>query len=133
MAQPTSQFNPSDSEVRAALDVLARCLLSVARDQERAGIDPTWINQHRSPMGNRRHCAACRARIAVGAVGAAIVGRQFLMTAEAVEAELARPRTRKKPTASCDDTRALAAELGLKLVAGDQRRPRCSTGISRGP
>lgn len=47
------------------------------------------VDQRRSPLGRRRHCAAVRRRVLAGDEGAAIVGRHFLLSHQALRDELA--------------------------------------------
>lgn len=47
------------------------------------------VDQRRSPLGRRRHCAAVRRRVLAGDEGAAIVGRHFLLSPQALRDELA--------------------------------------------
>lgn len=60
-----------------------------------------WTDQTASPLGRRRHIAACRARVAQGDPRAAHVGRRWLLSCDAVAAELAalsqRPARKAKP------------------------------------
>ena len=114
MAHPTPKFNPSDSELRAAVNVIARCFMSLARDEQRAGTDQGWVDQHASTLGPRRHCSAARRRLAEGAGGAEHVGRRWLLTPAAVDEELGRPRRQRD--APTEDARDLARELGIKLA-----------------
>jgi hypothetical protein len=74
-----------------------------------------WIDQHRSPLGPRRHCRAVAARVADGSPNAAIIGRRQLLSQEALSEELARgakPHSTKKPSVA-DELRA-----ELRLVGG---------------
>jgi hypothetical protein len=89
----------------------------------RAGDTPDFIDQHRSPFGNRKHCGVTRARIAAGKPGAIFVGRRALLSREALDEELAALQKGKRKTVSAaDDAADLAAELGLRLVAGGGKR-----------
>lgn len=47
-----------------------------------------WIDQHSSPLGPRRHCAAVRRRVQTGDGSAAIVGRRLLLSEDAIALEL---------------------------------------------
>jgi hypothetical protein len=74
-----------------------------------------WIEQAGSPLGNRRHVAAVKRRIAAGRIdGASMVGRRAMLSADALAEELAllsaKPRN-AKPAPSGPD--ALRAKLGL--------------------
>lgn len=72
-----------------ALRVLAREIAREVVSELRAG-ELDMIDQSASPLGRRRHIAAVRARVASGAPGAAIIGRRYLLSREAIEAELVR-------------------------------------------
>ena len=52
-----------------------------------------WVSQKGSPIGNRRHCAAVRSRIANGEGGAERRGKRFLLMTQA----LCEERTRGGP------------------------------------
>lgn len=74
----------------------------------------SWIDQRRSPLGAKRHCAAVRRLLADGLPGAAVVGRKHMLSAEALEAELQRTSNRpRKPAGVADELRA-----ELRLVGG---------------
>jgi len=121
MDHPTTKINPSEPALLSAIDLLAQRVASIVVDRLRAGNEPGWTDQHASPLGPRRHCAAVRRRIAEGRPGAERAGRRLLLTPEAVQEELSRGRN-KQPKADPDaDVRDLAGELGLKLVAGGRK------------
>lgn len=72
-------------ERRAVVDAAIEIMLGRAR----AVIDSGWLPQDLSPLGPRRHVEACRRRVADqecrgGPVDAAIVGRRFMLTVDAV-------------------------------------------------
>jgi len=46
------------------------------------------VGQGESPLGPRKHCAAVRRRLARSEGGAARVGKRYLLTQEALQAEL---------------------------------------------
>jgi hypothetical protein len=69
------------------LDVFARKVAAIVLSEMRGG-DLGMIDQHGSLLGSRRHCAAVRRRIKRGTGGAAIVGRRFLLSREALREEL---------------------------------------------
>jgi hypothetical protein len=48
-----------------------------------------WVNQHTSPLGRGRHCAAVKRRVASGDPGACMVGRKHSLSPEALAEELA--------------------------------------------
>lgn len=73
-----------------------------------------WVDQAASPLGRRRHVTAVRRRTAAGDAGAAMVGRRALLSAAALEQELAALSARPKkaePEATGPD--ALRRRLGL--------------------
>jgi hypothetical protein len=120
MAPPTQKLSgqselPEAEAVFAALArLLAPYLARAIRDELRAASGPDWINQHCSALGPRRHCSAVRKRISERSGGAEICGRDHLLSRAAHDEELHRAKKRKRPD---EDSLALAAELGLKLVA----------------
>jgi len=127
MPRPTPKINFPERQLLAALTIVlapfAEQVATILADRLRAGTDPDWFDQHRSPEGNRRHCAIVRRRIAEGRPGAAIVGRRHLLSREALEEELALAHKTKKPKLDPDaDVRDLAGELGLRLVANGRGR-----------
>jgi hypothetical protein len=69
------------------------------------------VDQKGSPLGAKRHCAAVRRLMAEGDPGASRVGRRYLLSREALAAELARLGRPAAPSSGvCAE---LAAELGL--------------------
>ena len=107
-------------ELLGALNLIARVVARHVVEELRCGDLPGWLDQSSSPLGNRRHAAACRRRIAAGDGTAAQIGRRFLMTREAVREELAaasaktRPRVPAKPNVRAE----LERELALHAVEG---------------
>lgn len=104
----------------AALDELVGALADLVAERVvaklTAGQQPGMLDQVGSPLGRRRHIAACRARVGRGESGAAIVGRRHLLSREALEAELetlgaVRSKARAStPKAKADDDLAAARE-----------------------
>lgn len=87
---------------------------AIAAEQRQQKHD--WIDQHKSALQSKRHCAAVRRLIEAGEPGAARVGRRHLLSAEAYAQELQRvsSKSRKvKPASVADELRA-----ELKLVGG---------------
>jgi hypothetical protein len=89
---------PSESLVEfARAEALARKLEKVMRAELR-GESPRWIEQAFSPLGPRRHIAAVRRRMSEAEtqgkspveLGAAVMGRRYLLTPESMAEELAR-------------------------------------------
>ncbi|HWA76566.1 MAG TPA: hypothetical protein VG937_29730 [Polyangiaceae bacterium] len=93
--------------LRAAADECDR-LDSEARTERRS-----WVDQSSSDLGRKRHPAAVRRRLARGEAGAAVVGRRFLLSPEALSEELARLTSRPKPVRKLSVAAELRAELGL--------------------
>jgi hypothetical protein len=87
-----------DDEIRAIARAVA--------DELRAGFDD-HVDQHSSPLGPRRHCAAIRS----GKLAGFRVGRRWLAKREDLTTYVAglSKSSRKPPSAE----EALAAELGL--------------------
>jgi hypothetical protein len=77
------------------LTQLAQVLRAAAAEAERldaeqrGGQQRDWVDQKRSPLGNRRHCAAVRRLVEQGDAGASVVGRRCLLSPSALQAELA--------------------------------------------
>lgn len=101
---------PSPTEVASALRVLAAWVESQATNANAGAPRVEWIDQKASPLGRRRHINAVRRLVAEGADGARIIGRKYLLTAEALEAELSHV-TRGKTPASTQATPAPVDEL----------------------
>jgi len=101
---------------RAAAEAKAR-VFEEAAAQERAQLQD-HVDQTTSPLGQRRHCAAVKRRIAAGDEVAAIVGRRHLLSQQALANELAAlsAKPRKAQAAPTVGPDALRAKLGL--VAG---------------
>lgn len=99
--------------------LIARVLRAAADECDRVAAEQhaerrDWIGQRESPLGNRRHCAAVGARLAAGKPGAAIVGRRHLLSAEALEEELA-GGAKRRPGVGAD------LRAALSLVGGGRR------------
>lgn len=81
-----------DAERRKAV-VVAHLELAFA-DLARA-VESGWIDQEYSPLGSRRHVAAVRRRVLRRKPGevldAAIIGRRYLLTVDALAEEYFRP------------------------------------------
>jgi hypothetical protein len=54
------------------------------------GPESSWVDQHQSSLSVRQHCKAVRRRRAEGKGGAAIQGRRYLLTREALWEEMGR-------------------------------------------
>jgi hypothetical protein len=63
------------------------------------GVEGQPIEQGKSPLGRRRHCAAVRRMVAAGDGRAFIVGRKHFLTADALAEEMARI-SREPPAAN---------------------------------
>ncbi len=89
---------------------IARAVVAALRSGD------NMVSQAASPLGRKRHAAAVRRRIATGLPGASHVGRNFFLSREALDEELAaqskRPRTPKP--APVDEVAALAQRFGLR-------------------
>lgn len=96
------------SALEQALDMLATELAErVAAkvvERLRGGADSEWVDQTTSPLGARRHCAIARRRLQRGESGASKLGRRWLLTREALAAELehgnASPPSQQPPASS---------------------------------
>jgi hypothetical protein len=77
-----------------------------------------WQSQTGSPLGNRRHVAAVRRRVAAGLEGAAIRGRTYLLSATALDDELAALAERKPVKTPEPETVGARLRAKLGLVAG---------------
>lgn len=78
-------------------------------DELRAGTDPEMLDQHASPLGPRRHCAAIRS----GKLKGVQIGRRWLARREDVAAYVATLDT-KQPTKRSAEAE-LAEELGIHI------------------
>lgn len=77
------------------------------------------LDQKTSPLGSRTHIALVRRLLAAGSPDAAIVGRSFLATRAAVDAELAERSkgSKNRKPAVRDELAPLRAKYGLSRVA----------------
>jgi hypothetical protein len=75
-----------------------------------------WIDQVKSQLGPRRHCARVRARIEAGAPGAAVIGRRQCLSPEAYAEELERHGKRPRKPKDLTFGDELRGELGLRCV-----------------
>lgn len=72
--------------------------------QHQRGIGDEWIAQQGSPLGNRRHCAIVRRRVARGDLGAVIDRKRFLLSREALREEMCGlGRNRDPESGAADD------------------------------
>ena len=99
---------------------IARVLKIAASECERIDAEENleraaWIDQRTTSAGPRTHIAMTRRRVKAGLPGAAIVGRRFLLSPEALQEELALLSTRAPARCASSD---MAASLGLQLVKG---------------
>jgi hypothetical protein len=99
------------SPLDALLDEFATRVAAHVIRQLRGPASADMVAQAASPLGSRRHCRAVRRRIEAGKGGAAIVGRRFLLSAEALREELARCRGEARPA----EPSAVRAELEREL------------------
>jgi hypothetical protein len=108
--------------LEAALEVLADAVAAKVVERMSAG-QPGWIDQHASPLGPKKHCAAVRRRVAKGLADAATVGRRHLLSPAALSEELASQSRRHRGAqaeAVARPAGSVAAELAaeLRLVQG---------------
>ena len=100
-----------DALARALAPAIARCVV----DELRAGQSPDFYDQHSSPLGPRKHCAAIRS----GKLPGTKVGRRWLAKRTDVERYMAELSTAPKHEQSREDQ--LAAELGLRVLPGGRK------------
>ena len=105
-----------------SLGDLARVLRAAAEaadaiEREQKAERRDWVDQTSSPLGRRRHVAAVKRRIDRALEGVAMVGRRALLSATALEEELALlSKGPNKATATSepeDVTSRLERRLGL--------------------
>jgi hypothetical protein len=73
----------------AVLEELVRLIArAVVQELRSADAHNDMVDQTRSPLSAKKHCAIVRARVARGAGGAAISGRKYLITRAALQEEL---------------------------------------------
>ena len=84
--------------IDALLDELADRIAARLDERQRAG-RPGWVSQAKSPLGSRRHCRAVNRRLEAGEAGAHAIGRQRLLSPQALSEELARASKRELPVA----------------------------------
>ena len=98
------ELDPEDVERIAAAVV----------DKLRAGDQPEYFDQHSSPLGPRKHCAAIRS----GELEGLQLGRRWLARRVDVGAYVARLAEKERPRSS---DAAVAESLGLRVVGGRDR------------
>jgi hypothetical protein len=122
--QALSEPSVLTSHRLAGLEALLEPVLDALADKIvsrlTAGTRADMVDQAMSPLGRRRHIAACRSRVARGEAGAAIVGRRHLLSRDALRAELdavAKRVPRKRVAAPpIDELAELREELGLERI-----------------
>lgn len=87
------------------LSQLARVLRAAADECDAIAAETSaeraeWVDQHRSPLGPRRHCRAVRRLLADGSREAAIIGRRQLLSQSALAEELANSAKQRPEMAS---------------------------------
>lgn len=97
-------------------DLVAAKVVRLLRDG-----DVGMVDQHGSPLGNRRHISAVRRRLASGEGGAAKVGRRYLLSTEALSNELTAKSKSKPKTAKPGTAMSEKLERELRLVGGERR------------
>ena len=110
--------------VEQLIDLLAERVASAIAARLQGGEDG-FVDQARSLLGPRRHCAAVRRRIARGESGALVVDRQHYLTLRAYEEEIARRGTKGSPVDLTPKPHGIAQKLEneLRLIRrnGDSR------------
>jgi hypothetical protein len=114
------------AQLAAALRVLAKVLAPFLAAEMNAPAENElgeWLDQCRSPLGRRLHCAAARS----GKLAARKVGRRWLVRRADLEAFIATHGTAPQPQTACpsegedpgqeERLRALLAECGAELCA----------------
>jgi hypothetical protein len=99
--------------LEAAIDAIADRVAAVVVQRLRGDTRDGWIDQRRSPLGARRHCAVARARMDRGEVGAAKVGRRYLLSQEALNEALASGNRRTVAAATDSIANELRREIAL--------------------
>lgn len=119
------------SALEPLVEAIATRVVELLRDQ--SSRTPSLVSQASSPLGNRRHCLAVRRRIAQDLPGASVVGREYLLTPQALEDELARlarlvrAGLDRRPSPS---PQALEDELA-RLARGSREARRAKPGAGR--
>lgn len=96
----------------------------LARMQQGATVDRGgWVDQHHSDLSPRRHCRAVRERLETHketpeASGAKKVGNRYLLTVEAMEEEMNRPRIKPVAKTKPIDPEMAGAERVKHLLGG---------------
>lgn len=109
------------SALDSLLDEVVERLAARLTERLRAG-ERGMIAQSNSPLGRRRHCSAVKRRLAQCESGAAIVGRQHLLSADALAEELQRASGRAKSAASPRPGSVRAELLAELRLAQEVRR-----------
>lgn len=108
------------SPIESLIAELVRQVAAAVVAELRSGDAPGMVDQSASPLGRRRHMKAVRRRVAAGEPGAAHVGRRFMLSREALDAELtteSKRAARKAKPAPVDDLAALRSRYGLQRRA----------------
>lgn len=104
-----------DELLKQLAAMLVRPLAAELATQLRAANDD-MVPQAGSPLGNRRHCAAVKRRVARGEPGAAVVGKKHLLSREALDEELhGVSRGPVKAATSVDELEDVGQRLRRKL------------------
>jgi hypothetical protein len=105
----------------AALETLVRMIAkAVVAELRSADAHSDMIDQTRSPLSAKKHCAIVRARLGRSAGGVAIAGRKHLITRAALQEELdaLSARRRTKPAAPiaapADDLASYLERYGVR-------------------
>lgn len=105
------------TERRAIIDHHLELALGAVRERLETG----WLGQEYSPLGREKHVEAVRRRMAAGLTDAAIDGRLFLLTIDAVVDEYFGSRSTKLERALAALSRAPARNDNAGGSAGGAR------------
>jgi hypothetical protein len=104
------------SPLECLLEALADQVAAKVVQQLTAGSLPGFVDQGGSPLGRRKHIKAVRRLVAADAPGAAIVGRRYLLSKDALVQELAAQKPKERRRKPVDDLADLRAKYGFEKV-----------------
>ena len=85
---------------------------------ELASTTHSMVSQHGSPLGARRHRAAVKRRLENGQRGAAIVGRRYLLSHDALQCELSALTPAPPKVSNTSDKSGALDQFERELMGG---------------
>lgn len=102
-----------------AVELLADAIADRVAAKLRNTSAASWVDQHASALGSRRHCALVRSLMKNGDPRASRVGRRYLLTGDALTEALAHaPKVQSREVHVESETVAQRLDRKLRLVGG---------------